>query len=103
MYRISNWMQFCVEFSPDLGGYGFNPYPLAGTNKIMRSFETTPLKMLENVGFLFDVQNKRVLTKLVGCFNGRVFRLLKYLKAFYVKSCFRTTPRNAVILPCTAF
>ena len=37
------------------------------------------VEMLENVGFLFDVTEKRVLVKLVGCFNGRVFRLLKYL------------------------
>lgn len=38
------------------------------------------VEMLENVGFLFDVtEKKRVLIKLVGCFNGRVFRLLKYL------------------------
>jgi hypothetical protein len=37
------------------------------------------VEMLENVGFLFDVTEKKVLIKLVGCFNGRVFRLLKYL------------------------
>ena len=51
--------------------------PLAGTKKIMWSFETATLKMLENVGFILPLQNKRVLrnvtpfyevlTKLVGC------------------------------------